>query len=66
MNNNVLHYKGFKAAIEFDAEQKLLCGQILDIAQLITFEGRSVKKVEAAFRHAVDDYTFSCQESGAC
>ncbi|HEY5748406.1 MAG TPA: hypothetical protein VIU12_20190 [Chryseolinea sp.] len=61
--NNILLYKGYKAIIEFDAEEKLLSGRILEIDRVITFEGRSAKKVEAAFRHAVDKYMFTCQGS---
>ena len=59
--NNVLLYKGFKAIIEFNAEDKLLSGRILEMERVITFEGRSAKKVEAAFRRAVDEYVFTCQ-----
>lgn len=61
--NNILLYKGFKALIEFNAEDMLLSGRILDIDRVITFEGRSAKKVEAAFRRAVDEYMFTCQGS---
>ena len=61
--NNVLLYKGFKAMIEFNAEEKLLSGRILEIDRVITFEGRRAKKVEAAFRRAVDEYVFTCQGS---
>ena len=61
--NNVLLYKGYKAMIEFNAEDKLLSGRILEIDRVIIFEGRSAKKVEEAFRRAVDEYVFTCQAS---
>ena len=37
---------------------------MLDTRDVITFQGRSVDEIEAAFRESVDDYLAFCAERG--
>lgn len=61
---NVLDYKGYKARIEFDAEDGCFIGHIAGINDVIGFHGESVTEMKAAFREAVDDYLETCRVVG--
>lgn len=63
MSHN-LSYKGYRAAVEFSAEDDLFVGRIAGINDVVTFEGDSVAKLKRAFREAVDDYLAACAEIG--
>lgn len=60
----MLNYKGYTGQVEYDHEAGLLHGEVLDTRDVITFQGRSVDEVEAAFRESVDDYLAFCAERG--
>lgn len=61
---SVLEYKGYKARIDFDADDHILVGRIAGINDVVGFHGNSVEKVEAAFHEAVDDYVETCAKVG--
>jgi predicted HicB family RNase H-like nuclease len=60
----MLSYKGYTGHVEFDDEAGLFHGEVLDTRDVITFQGRSVDEIEAAFRDSVDDYLAFCAERG--
>lgn len=60
----MLSYKGYTGHVEFDDEAGLFHGEVLDTRDVITFQGRSVDEIEAAFRESVDDYLAFCAERG--
>lgn len=62
--NNVLEYKGYHAAIEFDAESHTLIGKIDGINDLVTFESDRMNRIDQEFHHAVDDYLEFCKRKG--
>lgn len=61
---NELEYKGYKANIEFSAEDDLLVGQVCDVDALILFSASSVDEVKDEFRRAVDAYLEECRALG--
>ena len=61
---NILTYKGFAAAIEFDAEDMILTGRLAGINDIIGFHADSGEGLVAAFREAVDDYIETCARVG--
>lgn len=61
---NLLTYKGYTADIRVDIESKILCGQVLDIKDLVTFEGKTVEEAEREFHKSVDAYLEFCKELG--
>ncbi len=61
---NLLSYKGYNAAVEFDAEDLLLVGRIAGINDVVGFHGGNAEEIVAAFREAVDDYLESCAAIG--
>jgi len=64
MKNNVLKYKGYYAAPEYRADDGVIYGTILGIADLVDFYSESAAEIEAEFHKAVDDYLSFCQEIG--
>lgn len=60
----MLTYKGYTAQIEVDAEKAILFGRVLDIKDVITFQGKTVEEARQAFHDSVDDYLDFCEELG--
>ena len=61
---NSMTYNGYTAQMEFDVEDKIIVGRVIDIAYIITFHGTSIAEFEAAFKAAVDSYIQACEKLG--
>ncbi|RUR72623.1 antitoxin HicB [Chlorogloeopsis fritschii PCC 6912] len=57
-------YKGYTGQLEIDTEENILCGRVIDIKDVITFQGETVEEARQAFEDSVDDYLEWCEESG--
>jgi len=60
----MLTYKGYTGRVELDDESMIFHGEVLDLRDVITFQGKSVKEIERAFRDSIDDYLEFCAECG--
>src|SRR5215208_5380753 len=58
----MMQYKGYAAKVEFDDEANLFHGQVINIRDVITFQGQSVEELRRAFTESVDDYLAFCAE----
>ncbi len=61
---SVMHHKGYEALVEYDEEAELFHGEVLDLRDVITFQGRSVEELKQALADSVDDYLAFCAERG--
>ena len=61
---DTMEHKGYRGAVRYSAEDHLLHGRILGIADVVNFEGADVEELEKAFREAVDDYLALCEKLG--
>jgi predicted HicB family RNase H-like nuclease len=61
---NIMSYKGYTARMDFDIEDKIIVGRVLDIDDIITFHGASVAEFEAALHSAVDSSLPPASSSG--
>jgi predicted HicB family RNase H-like nuclease len=52
---NLLTYKGYNAAVDFDADDLILVGRVTGINDVVGFHGRDAEEIVAAFHEAVDD-----------
>ena len=59
---NTMHYNGYDARVEFDADDRIFVGHIAGIRDIVGFHGASVDALEAAFHEAVDDYLAACKK----
>ena len=60
----MLKYKGYAGLVEYDDEAGIFHGEVVDLKDVITFQGQSVEKLEQAFRESIDDYLEFCLERG--
>lgn len=60
----MMEYKGYRAVVEFDDDAEIFHGEVVDLRDVITFEGQSVEELRQAFQDSVDDYLEFCAERG--
>lgn len=58
----MMKYKGYIGHVEYDDEAKIFHGQVIGLKDIITFQGKSVKELEKAFKDSVDIYLDWCKE----
>ncbi len=51
----MMNYKGYFGKVEFDDEGGIFHGEVINIRDVITFQGETVSGLKAAFRESVDD-----------
>ena len=57
-----MEYKGYIGKVEFDDEAGTFHGEVVNLRDVVTFEGRTVAELRKAFRDSVDDYLELCAE----
>jgi predicted HicB family RNase H-like nuclease len=60
----MLTYKGYTGNIYIDAEANILFGKVLDVKDVITFQGETIAEAKQAFQDSIDDYLEFCEELG--
>lgn len=60
----MLTYKGYTGIPEYDSDDKIFTGEVIDLNSVITFQGRSVEEMEQSFKESVDLYLARCEEDG--
>jgi predicted HicB family RNase H-like nuclease len=58
----MIEYKGYLSRIEFDDEANIFHGEVINIRDVITFQGESVDELRKAFEDSVEDYLAFCAE----
>lgn len=61
---NILSYKGYQGRFEYDPEADLFHGEVLHLADVITFQGRSIDEMKQALEDSVEDYLEFCARKG--
>jgi predicted HicB family RNase H-like nuclease len=59
-----MEYKGYIGKVEIDEEAGILHGEIINIRDVVTFEGQTVEESQQAFHDSVEDYLAFCAERG--
>ena len=60
----MMEYKGYLARTEFDDDANIFHGEVVNIRDVITFQGKSVDELRQAFEDSVEDYLAFCAERG--
>ena len=60
----MMKYKGYAATVEFDDEAEIFHGEVANLKDVVTFQGKSVKELKKAFKDSVDDYLDFCEKRG--
>lgn len=61
---NTMTYKGYQGRFEYDPEADLLHGEVLNLSDVVTFQGRSIDELKQALADSVEDYLEFCREQG--
>lgn len=59
-----MNYKGYTAHIDYDDDDGIFHGEVIDLKDVVTFVGRSVDELRQAFHDSIDDYLAFCAERG--
>lgn len=52
------------ARVEYDEDADLFHGEVANLRDVITFQGRSVAELKRAFRDSIEDYLEFCAKKG--
>ena len=61
---NTMSYKGYQAIVSYDEDAELFHGEVVDLRDVITFQGKSVGELKTALAESVEDYLAFCKERG--
>jgi predicted HicB family RNase H-like nuclease len=59
---SLMTYKGCEAAVEYDEDAEIFHGEVINLRDVITFQGRSAAELTTAFAGSVEDYLAFCRE----
>ena len=59
-----MKYQEYEAVVAFDEDAKIFHGEVINIRDVITFQGSTVEELEKAFHDSVDDYLAFCASRG--
>ncbi len=60
----MMEYKGYVARVQFDDDANIFHGEVTNIRDVVTFQGRSVAELRQALQGSVEDYLAFCAERG--
>lgn len=62
--NSMLEYKGYHAAITYDADDELFVGEVFGINDSLSFHGKSIEELKQMFANSIDNYLDMCKHYG--
>jgi len=60
----MLKYKGYTGKVEYDDEADIFYGEVIDLRDVITFQGTTTKEIKKSFQDSIDDYLEFCKSRG--
>jgi predicted HicB family RNase H-like nuclease len=60
----MMQYKGYITHVDFNDEADIFWGEVINIRDVITFQGKTVEELRKAFEDSVEDYFAFCAERG--
>lgn len=62
--DNLIAYKGYIGLVVFDNEAGIFHGEVINLRDVITFQGESVAELRQALADSVEDYLDFCAQKG--
>ena len=59
-----MDYRGYTTKFEFQAAANIFHGEVVNLRDVITFEGGTVRELRQAFAESVEDYLTFCAKRG--
>ena len=60
----MMEIEGYLGRAEYDDETGVFHGEVINLRDVITFQGETVQELRTAFQESVDDYLAFCAERG--
>jgi predicted HicB family RNase H-like nuclease len=60
----IMHCRGYEAVVEFDEDADIFHGEVVNLRDVITFQGASAAELKKAFAESLDDYLAFCKARG--
>ncbi len=57
----MMTYKNYIAKVVYDDDPNIFYGEVINIRDVITFEGSSVMELDNSFKKSIDDYLDFCK-----
>ena len=57
-------YEGYHGVFEYDPEADIFHGEVVNLSDVITFQGRSIDELKHALEDSVEDYLEFCAAKG--
>lgn len=64
MGANTLSYKGYIGVVTYDDESGIFHGEVINLRDVITFQGESAIELRQGLADSVEDYLAFCTERG--
>jgi len=61
---NVMTYNSYEAFVQYDEDAEVFHGEVMNLRDVITFQGSSVNELKKAFAASVEEYLAFCKERG--
>ena len=61
---NTLEYQGYLGMVEYDDEAGIFHGEVINLRDVITFQGTCVDELREGLKNSVEDYLAFCAERG--
>jgi len=61
---SILTYKGYQGSFAYDPDADIFHGDVLHIADVVTFQGRSIDELKTALADSIEDYFDLCEKVG--
>lgn len=58
---NIISYKDYQGKFECDEHADIFHGEVMDISDIITFQGRSIDELKSALADSIEDYFDFCK-----
>jgi predicted HicB family RNase H-like nuclease len=59
-----ISHKAYEAVVKYDEDAKIFHGEVINLRDVIAFQGKSVSELKRAFTASVDDYLAFCRQRG--
>lgn len=60
----MMSYKGYVGQVEYDDEAGIFHGEVINLRDVITFQGTTVDELRQSFQDSIDDYLKLCAQRG--
>lgn len=64
MKSGMMRYKGYRATITYDEDDRIFVGEVFGITDSLNFHGTSIDELEEMFHQSIDNYLEFCIQTG--